>query len=164
MISGFTLVLTKKANPPPPCLRLYTCDHYLELTSGSLRMLVEDEYVIPGVEVEAAKMMLLYMDNAADDENCPDGDDGRIVFELQTIISDIEDNDAQNEQNRPSVNASGSASMLKSLKMSVSDDANKSYDGSVDGKEESNKASMRRSRRTSALKESSRGDFTMELF
>ena len=126
-------------------------------------MLVEDEYVIPGVEVEAAKMMLLYMDNAADDENCPDGDDGRIVFELQTIISDIEDNDAQNEQNRPSVNASGSASMLKSLKMSVSDDA-KSYDGSVDGKEESNKASMRRSRRTSALKESSRGDFTMELF
>ena len=128
-------------------------------------MLVEDEYVIPGVEVEAAKMMLLYMDNAADDENCPDGDDGRIVFELQTIISAIEDNDAQNEQNRPSVNASGSASMLKSLKMSVSDDANaKSYDGSVDGKEESNKASKRRSRRTSALKESSRGDFTMELF
>ena len=32
---GFALVLTK-ANPPTPCLRIYTCDHYAELTSGSL--------------------------------------------------------------------------------------------------------------------------------
>ena len=37
LIYSFTLVLTK-ANPTPPCLRLHTCDQYLELTSGTAQV------------------------------------------------------------------------------------------------------------------------------
>ena len=42
MIYSFTLVLIK-ANPPPPCLCLYSCDHYVELTSGSLKSQYEGD-------------------------------------------------------------------------------------------------------------------------
>ena len=123
----------------------------------AIRMLMEDEYVFIDAEEEAIKMILLYM-SSANDENCPPDDDGLIVKELQSTLT----NDFVQRFQRASSSfndSSGSAGRIGSLKMSIATNCSIS-ERSVDEIGES----LETSRRSSAFRSSRRNDTTMELF
>ena len=118
----------------------------------AIRMLIEDEYIFPDAEEEAIKVLLLYM-GTANDENAPSDEDGLIVLELQSLISNLESDYVKRvSQKRDSFNES--TGNLRSLNISAVSDKSVNID-------ESSKAS---SQRRSTLKHSMKGDFTMELF
>jgi len=123
----------------------------------AIRMLIEDEYIFPDAEEEAIKMLLLYMDTAHD-ENAPADEDGLIVIELQSLLGTLESDYVKRvSQKKNSFNESTSSLgnlNLRSLNTSAISDK------SVDVNESSKASSQRRS----TLKQSMKGDFTMELF
>ena len=121
----------------------------------AIRMLIEDEYIFPDAEEEAIKMLLLYMDTAHD-ENAPSDEDRLIVLELQSQLKTLDsDYEKRVSQKKNSFNESTSSlGNLRSLNMSAVSDK------SADIEESSKSSSQRRS----TLKQSMKGDFTMELF
>ena len=52
----------------------------------AVRMLIEDEYVYPGAEEEAYKMLVIYL-KTAEDKNCPADEDGLIAEELESVAN-----------------------------------------------------------------------------
>lgn len=130
----------------------------------AIRMLIEDEYVFPDAEQEATKMILTYM-NTTEDENCPKDENGDIAKELGSAIETLEHEYVQRVRSSSSFNNStGSAGRMRSLNISITSNTSKrsiSYK-SLGGKEESTVEKSRR--RSSAFRESTRGDITMELF
>ena len=120
----------------------------------AIRMLVEDEYVFPEAELEAVKMLLIYM-NTADDQNVPEDADGRIVKELRSIIASLEHDHALSIQKlQLSYKPCGSTLLMRSLRATSRDqfaDENSTSKSVEDG-------------RASAVRESMKGDFTMEFF
>mmetsp|Transcript_18225 Transcript_18225/g.39386 ORF Transcript_18225/g.39386 Transcript_18225/m.39386 type:complete len:1769 (-) Transcript_18225:63-5369(-) len=123
----------------------------------AIRMLIEDEWIFPDAEQEAVLMLLSYM-NATDDENCPEDKAGHMAKELRSTIEMLE-----HELSKTSFNDSrGDPGITKSLTVSIRSSTSRRNisERSVGG----NAESTSRGRRSSALRESSRRDVTMELF
>ena len=131
----------------------------------AIRMLIEDEYVFPDAEEKATKMLLAYI-NTTEDENCPKDENGDIVKQLESEIETLEHDYVQSVQRSQSSfnDSTGRATRMRSLNISVIPNVSNGNisDRSVGGKEELPREKSER--RSSAVRESCRGDVTMELF
>jgi len=126
----------------------------------AIRMLIEDEYIFPDAEQEAIKALLVYV-NAAEDENCPNGD---IVEELESVLETLKDKSLQRmERSITETFRSSSLGIRTSLNFSTSR-SHVSSTRSIGGKEEYQFAEQKPEILYSSIKQCCRGDITMELF
>ena len=120
---------------------------------AAIRMLIEDEYIFPEAEQEAVRALLEYV-KADDDEHCPSGD---IAKELELVIDMLEGEDNEEMERK-------SSSFTNSLKQLTSVDSSTSRPGSSFLRSMNLSFAEISDTRRSALKQSGRGDVTMELF
>ena len=125
----------------------------------AIRLLVEDEYVFPDAQQEAIKALLIFLNTCSFDEDCPEDEDGNLRRELRTYDTTLEAEFTKRAQSRSSVysEAGGSEGNLSSLR-SVHCVFDTSRTSSSKEKEDKFK------RASISLRESTRGDFTMETF
>lgn len=129
-----------------------TKDDKVNAARVAIRLLVEDEYVFDDIEQEATKMLLAYLESA-DDDNCPQDEDGQIASELKFLIDTME----QDQETRCRSYLKGSNASERHMK---------SLTGSVstrNGLTEDEVSAVVR-RRSRARRESLKGDLTMEIF
>ena len=111
----------------------------------AIRMLVEDEYVFPDAELGAVTMLLTYM-KTADDQDKPEDNNEDILRELELAIGSIESDQLRIIKRR-------TRTMSSSMK-------NSSILQSMEGDSEVTLTK----RRVSAVRETIKGDFTLEGF
>lgn len=132
----------------------------------AIRMLVEDEYVFPESERVAIRTLLLYM-NVSDDANRPDDEDGMTKRQLRTYETALEVEHTKRARGSyigtstlGSIYSTGSTGGSERSSTTM-----RSMRGKFDNSNLSNEGEKERIKRISInLRESSRGDFTMESF
>ena len=99
----------------------------------AVRMLIEDEYVYPGAEEEAYKMLVIYL-KTAEDKNCPADEDGLIAEELESVTNAL----------GASHSADAKASKLRSLSLSIKSIVTQTSERSFSAPEEHGKGKPQR--------------------
>jgi len=123
----------------------------------AIRMLVEDEYVFQDAMQEAIKALLIFMNTCSFDDTCPDDEDGNIKRELRAYDASLEAVFMQRAKSCTSINSKAAGSERRRMR-SMRGKYETSSSSSMKGKEEEELS------RTSILRETFRGDFTMETF
>jgi hypothetical protein len=122
----------------------------------AIRMLVEDEYLFHDAEVEATKMLIIFLKESSD--LCPSDTDDVIAKELASTVEKLEKDydEKRSSYIRSSLNSSSGLSRETSKIYS--------QDSFPDNDNEGNEDDVTRRRRSSSYRNSALGDFTMENF
>ena len=126
----------------------------------AIRCLVEDEYVISDTMTKAIKTLLVYVKSGGC-SSMTDNDRDKVLEDLTRYIEELENEFVQ----RASIQSSANSSALKTVRLLKNFGDENDIDESVHNKSEDIDARRRRlQRRSSVLREATRGDFVVETF